>query len=84
LGDFAVTYELNVYCDKPQAMLGLYTALHQNILDVFNEYGIQIMPPAYEGDPKQPKVVPKGQWFMAPAANPAPTDGASDTSDMSR
>ena len=79
-----MTYELNVYCDKPQAMLGLYTALHQNILDVFNEYGIQIMPPAYEGDPKQPKVVPKGQWFMAPAANPAPTDGASDTSDMSR
>jgi small-conductance mechanosensitive channel len=77
LGDFAVTYELNVYCDHPQAIERLYTALHQNILDVFNEYGIQIMTPAYEGDPEQPKVVPKGQWFMAPAANPAPTDGAS-------
>ena len=84
LGDFAVTYELNVYCDNPQAMLRLYTALHQNILDVFNEYGIQIMTPAYERDPAQPKVVPKGQWFMAPAANPAPTDGVSDTSEMSR
>jgi len=77
LGDFAVTYELNVYCDHPQAIERLYTALHQNILDVFNEYGIQIMTPAYERDPEQPKVVPKGQWFMAPAANPAPTDGAS-------
>jgi small-conductance mechanosensitive channel len=77
LGDFAVNYDLNVYCDNPQAMLQLYTALHQNILDVFNEYGIQIMTPAYERDPEQPKVVPKGQWFMAPAANPAPTDGAS-------
>ena len=84
LGDFAVTYELNVYCDNPQAMLRLYTALHQNILDVFNEYGIQIMTPAYERDPAQPKVVPKGQWFMAPAANPAPTDGVSGTSEMSR
>jgi small-conductance mechanosensitive channel len=84
LGDFAVTYELNVYCDNPQAMGRLYTALHQNILDVFNEYGIQIMTPAYEGDPAQPKVVPKGQWFMTPATNPVPADGASGTSEMSR
>jgi small-conductance mechanosensitive channel len=59
LGDFAVTYEINVYCDQPQSMTKLYTALHQNILDVFNEYGVQIMTPAYEGDPAQPKVVPK-------------------------
>ena len=84
LGDFAVNYDLNVYCDNPQAMWQLYTALHQSILDVFNEYGIQIMTPAYVRDPEQPKVVPKEQWFMAPAANPAPTDGASGTSDMSR
>lgn len=46
LGDFAVTYELNVYCDNPQGMARFYTALHQNILDVFNEYGVQIMTPA--------------------------------------
>ena len=84
LGDFAVTYELNVYCDNPQAMGRLYAALHQHILDVFNEYGIQIMTPAYEGDPEQPKVVPKEQWFMAPAANPAPADGASSKAEMSR
>src|SRR5499426_2551850 len=67
LGDFAVTYEINVYCDQPQSMEKLYAALHQNILDVFNEYGVQIMTPAYEGDPEQPKVVPKEQWFSAPA-----------------
>jgi hypothetical protein len=65
-------------------MARLYTALHQNILDVFNEYGIQIMTPAYEHDPEQPKVVPKEQWFMAPAAHSAPVDGASGPSDMSR
>ena len=67
LGDFAVTYELNVYCGSAQAMPELYTGLHRSILDVFNEYGVQIMTPAYEGDTDAPKLVPKDQWFMAPA-----------------
>jgi small-conductance mechanosensitive channel len=67
LDDFAVTYELNAYCDNPQAMTQLYTAIHQNILDVFNEHGVQIMTPAYEGDPEAPKVVPKDQWYLSPA-----------------
>lgn len=71
LGDFAVTYELNAYCDNPQAMPVLYTALHRNILDLFNEHGVQIMTPAYEGDPDLPKVVPKDRWFDAPAKGPA-------------
>ncbi len=67
LGDFAVTYELNVCCETPSAMLRLYTSLHRSILDVFNEYGVQIMTPSYEGDPEVPKVVPKDQWFTSPA-----------------
>ena len=75
LGDFAVTYEINVYCDQPQSMGKLYTALHQNILAVFNQYGVQIMTPAYEEDPEQPNVVPKEQWFMAPAPTPGTDDG---------
>ncbi|HEY7305703.1 MAG TPA: mechanosensitive ion channel family protein [Bryobacteraceae bacterium] len=70
LRDFYVTYEINVYCDTPQKMASLYTELHGNILDVFNEYGIQIMVPAYEGDPDQPKIVPKEQWYAAPARSP--------------
>ena len=70
LGDFAVTYEINVYCDDPKAMGPLYTALHANILDVFNEYGVQIMTPAYEGDPEVPKVVPREQWHLPPAPKP--------------
>jgi small-conductance mechanosensitive channel len=67
LGDFAVTYELNVYCSNVPAMMRLYTDLHRNILDVFNEYGVQIMTPAYEGDPEQPKVVRPKDWYTAPA-----------------
>ena len=70
LGDFCVTYELNVYCDQPLQMYQLYTELHRNILDVFNEYNIQIMTPAYVSDPAQPKVVPKDQWFAEPAQRP--------------
>jgi small-conductance mechanosensitive channel len=76
LGDFCVTYELNVYCDKASEMLQLYALLHQNILDAFNEHGVQIMTPAYERDPAQPKIVPKEQWFAAPARAPA---GGADT-----
>lgn len=72
LGDFAVNYEINVYCDNAQAMGEIYTDLHRNILDVFNEYGVQIMTPAYEGDPEKPKVVPKEGWFSAPAQDAKP------------
>jgi len=75
LGDFCITYELNVYCDTPSSMAPLYSALHRSILDVFNEYGVQIMTPAYEGDPEQPKVVSKDSWFLAPAKAGAPQPG---------
>jgi small-conductance mechanosensitive channel len=64
LGDFAVIYELNVFCNDPINMMKHYTALHQNILDVFNENNVQIMTPAYEGDPHEPKVVPKDKWYL--------------------
>ena len=72
LGDFCVVYEINVPCDAPSQMGLLYTRLHQSILDVFNEYGVQIMTPAYEGDPERPKIVPKEQWWKVPAQPSAP------------
>jgi small-conductance mechanosensitive channel len=67
LGDFAVTYELNVYTREVKAMARQYSALHRNILDVFNEYGVQIMTPAYEGDPPEPKIVKPEHWHLPPA-----------------
>jgi hypothetical protein len=51
----------------------LYSELHRHILDVFNEYGVQIMTPAYERDPVEPKVVPRAKWYAAPAVNPERT-----------
>jgi len=67
LGDFCISYELNVYCDAPERLAQLYAELHRNVLDVFNEYGVQIMTPAYESDPAAPKIVPKEHWYSAPA-----------------
>jgi small-conductance mechanosensitive channel len=70
LNSFDVTYEINAYIDSPDVMLARYSALHRNILDVFNEYGVQIMTPAYETDPVQPKLVPKSEWYAEPARRP--------------
>ncbi len=75
LGGFDIKYELNVHCLNAHAMLHVRTALHRNILDLFNEHGVQIMTPAYEGDPEKPKVVPREQWFAPPAR---PVDPESD------
>jgi len=66
LGDFAITYEINVYCTDTSRILYFYSKLHENILDVFNEYDVQIMTPNYVLDPSAPKVVSKENWKMAP------------------
>jgi small-conductance mechanosensitive channel len=72
LGDYAVTYELNVYSDAPTRMMATYHVLHRAVLDVFNEYGVQIMTPSYVADPARAKVVAKQDWSMAPAAPEGP------------
>ena len=75
LADFAVNYELNAYCGDASQMMELYTGMHRNIQDVFNENGIQIMTPAYEGDPAEPKIVPKELWHTPLATEPRKTPG---------
>jgi small-conductance mechanosensitive channel len=47
LNDFYVAYELNAYTDKPTNMLNVYSVLHQNIQDKFNEAGVEINSPHY-------------------------------------
>ena len=67
LGEFCITYELNAYTSKPQFMGKIYSDLHKNILDNFNEYQVQIMTPSYEGDREVPAIVQKDKWYAAPA-----------------
>ena len=71
LGDFAVNYELNAYCADATDSPRLYSLMHQNIQDVFNEYEVQIMTPAYERDTPEPKIVPREKWYAEPAKSPA-------------
>jgi small-conductance mechanosensitive channel len=72
LTDFAVTYELNVYSRDEKHMTMLYSDLHRNIQDVFNEHDVQIMTPNYVADTPEPKVVPPDQWYAEPAKKPQP------------
>jgi len=80
LGDFAVGYEINGYCRQPEAMWRVYSELHGHIQDVFNEHGVQIMTPNYVADTPEAKVVPKEQWYAAPAAPPGGDDGGGASS----
>jgi small-conductance mechanosensitive channel len=68
LRDFAVEYTLLVSVEEPTMRSPVLDALHASIQDAFNEFGVQIMSPAYERDPPDPKIVPREKWFAAPAA----------------
>ena len=45
LDDFFVSYQLNAYTDQPNRVQTIYSELHQNIQDAFNEGGVEIMSP---------------------------------------
>jgi small-conductance mechanosensitive channel len=47
LDDFYISYELNAYTAKAPKMAVIYSELHQNILDQFNQAGVEIMSPSY-------------------------------------
>jgi small-conductance mechanosensitive channel len=70
LSDFYPEYRLvcQAVPSEPRPRAEVLAALHANIQDVFNEYGVQIMSPHYLGDPQTAKVVPKSEWFSAPAS----------------
>jgi len=75
LADFYPEYQLNAYLDEPQNRVEVLAELHAHIQDVFNEYGVQIMSPHYRDDPRgAAKVVPKEQWYAAPAEPPPVKD----------
>lgn len=70
LGDFYITYQLNVRTNAPEKMFRTYSVLHANIQDAFNEYGVQIMTPNYIADRAVPAMVPKVKWYAPPAKPP--------------
>ncbi len=48
LNDFYISYELNAYTRAPNQMAVIFSNLHQNIQDTFNEAGLEIMSPHYK------------------------------------
>jgi small-conductance mechanosensitive channel len=72
LSDFYVEYSLVAFAGPEAPVMRAMTisALHGNVMDVFNEHGVQIMSPHYLGDPKEPQIVPKERWFPPPARKP--------------
>jgi len=48
LDDFYVSYQINAYTRLPDKIPQIYSDLHQNIQDKFNEGGIEIMSPHYK------------------------------------
>ena len=49
LDDWYVVYQINAYTRNPEKMALIYSQLHQNIQDIFNEAGIEIMSPHFMG-----------------------------------
>lgn len=47
LNDSTVAYELNVFTKHPNQMAEIYSDLHRNIHDAFNEAGLELMSPHY-------------------------------------
>ncbi|HEY5406331.1 MAG TPA: mechanosensitive ion channel family protein [Ginsengibacter sp.] len=47
LDDFYVSYQINAYTREPGKQATIYSNLHQNIQDICNERGIEIMSPHY-------------------------------------
>ncbi|MCK7517103.1 MAG: mechanosensitive ion channel [Ignavibacteriales bacterium] len=43
LDDSYVSYQINVHTDRPERMLDIYSWLHANIQDAFNEAGVEIV-----------------------------------------
>ena len=60
LSSFYVEYVINAYLERPESRIETLSNLHANIQDVFNDAAIQIMTPAYESQPEEPVLAPKG------------------------
>jgi len=66
LQDAYVKYTLLFCLENPAKRRPVRAAVNANILDAFNEYGVQITSPNYEADPTEKKIVPKDKWFPDP------------------
>ena len=74
--DWYTSYELQVRLLPTTKLPDGRNALHSSIIDVFNEFGVQIMSPNFVMQPKAAVVVPQEAWYAAPAVAPVPVQEA--------
>jgi len=77
LSDFYVEYELRVYLNGPENRFTILSDLNAQILDAFNEFGVQIMSPHFMMQPDGTVVVRRDDWFAAPAHKDGQSHAAS-------
>jgi small-conductance mechanosensitive channel len=70
LSNFYVEYQLLAHLEDGRSRAAVISDLHANIQDAFNEYDTQIMSPHFESQPDRKVLVPKTEWYSAPAAPP--------------
>lgn len=68
--DWYTSYELQVRLLPTTKLPDGRNALHSSIIDVFNEFGVQIMSPNFVMQPKAAVVVPQEARYAAPAVAP--------------
>ncbi len=78
LSDFYVEYTLLFRVSQAEARYWILSELHGHILDVFNEYGVQIMSPNFVTQPENDVVVPKNQWYAKPSHTDKAGKGSSN------
>ena len=74
LSDWYPEYKLKAVIENPPDRPMVLSALHKNIQDQFNEYGVQIMSPHYIHDPPEPFLVPPDRRSPAPAPAENPSE----------
>jgi len=68
--DHYVEYTLVFYVEKPSDRPSVLSRLHAEIQDSFNEFEVQIMSPHFRAQPEEEIIIPRSNWFTAPAKPP--------------
>lgn len=80
LDDFYVSYQINAYTANASKAARIYSDLHGNIQDAFNEASIEIMSPHYEAERDgNPLAIPK-EYLKPKKASTAKTEEKPDES----
>jgi len=67
LSDFYVEYTLIARLEDERHRVETLSALHSQIQDAFNEFGVQIMSPHYMLQPEARVVIPPAKWNAPPS-----------------